>query len=98
MNRPKRDFVFMLNPAAWHGDAGSRLDARLKRAACVPARSTSFSAQNPAEAAAALERAGPDAIPVAVGGDATVALPVQAIGARGEGERAFGVLPFGTGR
>jgi hypothetical protein len=50
LSQTKRDFVFMVNPAEWHGDAGSRLDARLKRAACVPARSTSFSAQSPAEA------------------------------------------------
>jgi len=87
----------MVNPAAWHGDAGSRLDAHLKHAASLGPGSISFSAQNPAEAAAGLERAGPDVIPVAVGGDGTVALLVQALRARGERERAFGVLPFGTG-
>ena len=87
----------MVNPAAWHGDAGSRLDAHLKRLAGVGRENISFSAKNPAEAAAGLERAGPDAIPVAVGGDGTVALLVQTLRARCEGERAFGVLPFGTG-
>lgn len=94
---PKRDFVFLVNPAAWHRNAASRLDAYLERAGGIGAEHRSFSARDPCEAAAALGEVHRDAFPVAVGGDGTVALLVGALRARDEADRPFGVLPFGTG-
>jgi len=94
---PERSPVFIVHPGAAAGRALARVAAILERAPHLAARSRTEAVRSLDEAHAVVGRLLPHELPVATGGDGTVALVAHALRSAGIGNRPFAVLPTGTG-
>ena len=92
-----RRFRFVLVGLAANGLVPQRLEAVLAERRDLQARSDHRHVMALGTAIAALSDLDAETTPVAVGGDGTLSLMVQALHTLGRLDRPIGVLPFGTG-
>jgi diacylglycerol kinase family enzyme len=92
-----RRFRFVLVGQAGNGTAARRLKKLLDQSPALVARSHTAHVHSLAAATHALADLDPETVPVAVGGDGTLSLMVQALHTIGALGRPVAFLPFGTG-
>ncbi|HEU4335034.1 MAG TPA: diacylglycerol kinase family protein, partial [Candidatus Eisenbacteria bacterium] len=92
-----RGLAFLVNRAAGASRGGWIADRAAARCRAFGAWVALAPCGSLEEARALVRGLGPDAVPVAVGGDGTANLLIRALRAEGMRERAAGLLPAGTG-